>query len=342
MQLQNGGIHINDIFIVNDSKDIDEAVNLLFNYWRHKGFPNYDINNYNKKRELEKLIKYDETNILNGKYIKQTMHSCGFLWTYFPHWVDVKCGNATKTLRENWENDDKLKQLIRKTWNWQLKHGNGKFTINRLRQNAKVYLNKQSVSNFRPTVAKYIYNTFGNDGIVWDMCAGWGGRLFGFLASNCNTYIGTEPSSLTYEGLVALKDDYSYVGKKVQLYKECSEDFIPIKESLDLCFTSPPYFDTEKYSDESTQSFMRYPDLDVWLEKYLQKTIQNCYTGLKQQGKLIINIANTQRYDTLEDETIKMAIGTGFDLVDTYYLILSSIAGKGVKTEPIFIFEKGR
>ena len=45
------------------------------------------------------------------------MHGCGFLWTYFPHWTDVKCGGEEHTLLENWNDDNKLKILIKKTYN---------------------------------------------------------------------------------------------------------------------------------------------------------------------------------------------------------------------------------
>ncbi|MGL5328957.1 MAG: DNA methyltransferase [Peptostreptococcaceae bacterium] len=329
-----------DIFKVSYDKDIDEEVNKLFNYWRIKGFPNYESRDYDKSRELDKLIKYNENNIICGKDLKQTMHSCGFLWTYFPHWVNVKCGSETNSLLDNWNNDNKLKTLIKKTYKWQLKHGNGIFTINRLRQNSKVYLNKQSVSNFRPTVAKYIYNTYGNNGIVWDMSCGWGGRLFGFLSSNCNKYIGTEPSKLTYEGLVKLKEDYNYINKDIEINCIGSEDFSLLNNEVDLCFTSPPYFDTEKYADEETQSYIKFPSKNEWLEGYLHKTISNCYLALKTGGYMIINIANTKNFTDIENETIRLAIEDGFEHEDTLNLILSSISGKGVKREPVFIFKK--
>ena len=330
-----------DIFEVSKLKNIDEEVEKLFVYWRRNGFPNYNKNDYDKNKELQKIIKYDESNILvNGKDLKQTMHGCGFLWTYFPHWVDVKCGNETNTLLENWGNDEKLKKLIKKTYKWQLKHGNGIFTVNRLRQNAKVYLNKQSVSNFRPTVAKYIYNTFGNNGTVWDMSCGWGGRLLGFLASDCKKYIGTEPSTKTYNGLINMKEDFSYVDKKIELYKLGSEDYVPEPMSIDLCFTSPPYFNTEKYSNEETQSYIKYSTPEKWINGYLTETIRNCFIGLKENGYMIINISNVKSCDILEQSTVNIAKEIGFKHVDTYNLILSSISGKGVKKEPVFIFQK--
>lgn len=329
-----------DIFEVSEKKNINEEVEKLFQYWRKQGFPNYKKENYDLKKEIEKLIKFNENGIYNNKDLKQTMHSCGFLWTYFPHWVEVKCGSEKNSLLENWNDDEKLKALILKTYKWELKHGNGKFTINRLRQNSKVYLNKQSVSNFRPTVAKYMYNIFGNNGTVWDMSCGWGGRLLGFLASNCKKYIGTEPSTLTYKGLMKIKEDYNYIGKEIEIHKIGSEIFIPEKNSLDLCFTSPPYFDTEKYSNEDTQSYIKYPTKQLWLEGFLRSAIKNCFTGLKDNRYMIINIANTKDNKDLESETIRIALEEGFKLYDTYFLILSSISGKGVKKEPIFIFKK--
>jgi len=329
-----------NIFDVSPYKDIDEEVDKLFIFFREHGFPNYEFNSYNKKKEIEKIINFNEKKIFQEKDIKQTMHSLGFLWCFFPHWIEVKCNSAKKSLLELWEDDRELKKLIKKTYTWQLKYGNGVFTINRLRQNAKVYLSKQSVSNFRPTAAKYFYNEYGNNGVVWDMCAGWGGRLFGFLSSNCHTYIGTEPSTKTFNGLIDLKNEYSYLDKKVILSKQGAEDITPPKNSLDLCFTSPPYFDCEKYSDEETQSYKKYPTKELWLNGFFRKMIKKCYYGLKKNCYLIINIANTTKYDWIENETKAICQEEGFMLDDTNYLILSSISGKGIKREPIFIYKK--
>ena len=316
-----------------------EELEYLFNYWRNKGFPNYTKEEYDYKKELAKIINFDDSKILNGKDLKQTMHGCGFLWTYFPHWITIRCCED-KSIIDNWNDDEKLKSLIRKTYDYEIKHNGGRFTVNRLRQNAKVYCSKQSVSNFRPTVAKYIYNTYGNNGVIWDMSGGFGGRLLGFLASNCKHYIATEPSTLTYEGLLKIKNDYSYVDKKVEIFKMGSEDFIPKKESLDLCFTSPPYFDTEKYSEEQSQSYIKFVTRQKWLDGFLRRTIENCYFALKENGYMIINIANVKSFQNLEQETVRLANETGFELTDTLYLTLSSIAGKGIKREPVFVFQK--
>ena len=321
---------------LNKEKCIDE----LFNYWRERGYPTHEKSEYDYKKELSNLILFDERTILQGKDLKQTMHGCGFLWTYFPHWNTVRCGGDKKSVLEHWNDDKELYTLIKKTVDYEIKHNKGVFTTNRLRQNSKVYCSKQSVSNFRPTVAKYIYNTYGNKGTVWDMSSGFGGRLLGFLASDCKKYIGTDPSTPTHNGLLEMKNDYAYLCKNIELLCIGSEDYTPEPNSIDLCFTSPPYFDTEKYTDEETQSYKKFPTTDLWLNGFLKKTIENCYLGLKNDGYMIINIANTKSYKTVEEDLIKVADDVGFELVDTLYLNLSSIAGKGVKREPVFVFQK--
>jgi len=161
----------------------------------------------------------------------------------------------------------------------------------------------------------------------------------GFLASDCKKYIGTEPSTKSFKGLSELKETYDYVNKKVELYCMGSEKFIPEESSIDLCFTSPPYFDTEQYSQEETQSFKAYPTKELWLNDFLRQTIKNCKFGLKESGYMIINISNTKNSDWIEQEMIKLAKIEGFKLVNTYYLVLSSIAGNGKKREPVFIFQ---
>jgi len=322
------------------SKDPKKDKEIIFKYWRRNGFPHYIIHEHKKQRDIQLLKNFDETTIFRDNKIDQTMHGLSLAWSYFPHWADVKCGNQTKSPIELWDDDKILKTVIEKTWKWQLKHGNGTFTTNRLRQNFKIYGAGQTVSNFRPTAAKYIYNKYGNNGTVWDMSCGWGGRLLGFMSSNCKTYIGTDPSSKTYDGLFKMSLELKNEYQDIQLHKVGSEVFVPVKESLDLCFTSPPYFDTERYSDEETQSFKKYPSEKQWIDGFLTDTIKNCEYGLKENGYMILNIANTPKHKTIESETVRISQENGFALEEIIYLILSSVAGKGQKLEPIFVFRK--
>ena len=325
---------------INSFIDVQFAQSYYFNFYRKHGFPNYRPEDYNPVEILKSIEKFDETTIFNDGILGQTMHGCGFLWTFFPHWIDVKTYND-KSLRDNWNDDEKLWSLIKKTINWNIKHGGGRWTTNRIRQNAKVYCSKQTPSNFRPTAAKYIYNAYGDCGAVYDPCGGFGGRLLGFLASNCSEYVCCEPCEKTYRGLLDMRDKaFPYVGKSVDIVNDVAESYVPQRGHFDLCFTSPPYFDTEKYSDEPTQSYIAHPTYERWVSGFLTPMIRNCNRALKMNSYLVLNVANTKTAKTLEDDTVKAALGNGFSLKENNWLALSSISGKGTKLEPIFVFEK--
>jgi len=94
--------------------------------------------------------------------------------------------------------------------------------------------------------------------------------------------LGVEPSKLTFDGLVSMNGQLGLGGK---LWNLGSEIFIlEIENSIDLCFTSPPYFDCEKYSEESTQSYIKYPSRDEWLYGFMGSTFSNCRLYLKEGG----------------------------------------------------------
>ena len=334
-----------DLFHLSPDKNIDEEVEKLLKYYRVHGYPNYSENDYSTEQELFKLISLNESELLQDKIIKQSMVGCGVLWKWFPHWCEVKCNGYKESLIELWNDDDKLRTLLKKTYVYKLKRGQFTWDTNRIRQNAKVYLAKQTVSNFRPTVAKYIYNNFGNNGNVFDMSCGFGGRFFGFCASNCKKYVGCDPCTKTYNGLLNMSREISSFlkDKEYKFYHQGSEIFIPECENqFDLCFTSPPYFNTEKYSDEETQSWKKYELYEDWSQGFLKDTIFNCWQYLKNEGYMIINIANTKKVIKLEEDTIKYAKEAGFRHLDTFYMELSSIAGEYKKMEPIFIFGKNK
>ena len=314
--------------------DLEYGIEVIFNYWRKRGFPHYQVREDEKHQHLRKIQKFNIDTIFKDNQIIQTMHGLRLAWSYFPHAWSVKCGGAKYTPMDIYTSDEKFKSAIRKCW--KLFNRINDTTIRKI---LKIYTNSQAVSNFRPTAAKLIYEKFGGD-VIWDMSCGWGGRLIGFLTSSRPKYIGTEPSSRTFDGLKKIKKDFNYLTKSVELHKLGSEVFEPKQESLDLCFTSPPYFDTEKYSDEETQSYIKYPNKDEWVNGFLQRTIENCYRGLKGNKYMLINIANTPKYKFIEEETIRISKELGFKQEKTIELTLSSVMGAGYKYEPIFVFKK--
>lgn len=319
----------------------EQAVDYYFRWYRFHGYPVVTLEGYDPSRELER-IKASKLTIGMDGMVPQSMVGCGFLWSYFPHWVKVSTPTS-ESLEDAWLNDDKLKSLMRKVLRYckTYKTECGRWHSNRVRQLAKVYCAKQAPSNFRPTVAKLLMDTYGNGGAVYDPCGGWGGRMMGFLASNCTRYTCCEPSTLSAKGLQELADTFSYVGKQVEVNCIGAEDYEPEHGLYDMALTSPPYFDTERYASEPTQSCVRFPEYHQWLDGFLAPMIAHTYDALREGGVFLLNIADVPTAKTLEQDALCAAAQAGFEHIDTLLLVLSSIAGKGIKAEPIFVLAKG-
>lgn len=326
----------------------EEIIETVFNYYREHGFPYFKLTDKEKRKEFLSVTNFSDQNLKKpDNIIKQTMHGLALAWSYFPHSWSIRCNNS-KSCMEIFDDDDLFKKAINK-----ILIRSDCVSTNEVRKVLKYVT--QGVSNFRPTVAKYLYNEYAGDGVVWDMSSGYGGRLFGAMASEVvKHYIGTDPAILSYNGVVKIKEDYEnyvfnekpvdwfYDSKdltKIDLYCIGSENFIPNKKTLDLCFTSPPYFNCEKYSTEETQSYLKFPETGSWMKDFIGQTLDNCYHGLKKNGILIININDVKSYPTLCDEFLKLA-SRRFKLLKTLKMTLSNIQGGNIKYEPIFIMEK--
>jgi len=315
-------------------EDLEVMKKRIFDYYREKGFPYCNETLTKQEHNMEQMGKYFEThNLIQGDIIKQTMHCLGTAWTYFPHAWDIKC-NGKNTLMEVYSSDELFMKAITK----RLKRGTY-VTDSGIRKELKTTTGAQSVSNFRPSASRAIYDKYGGSGITWDPSAGFGGRLLGAISSpTIKKYIGCDPSTKTYEGLCNME---KLSGDTIiELHKIGSEEF-ELKEKVDLVFTSPPYFVTEIYSDEETQSCNKFPEYRDWLDGYLYKTLMHIPDVIKKGGYLIINIANTRKAPNLvADFKQIMKNKKNMELVETLKLSLSLINKSGFKYEPVFVYKK--
>jgi len=313
--------------------------NIAFKYARKRGMPYYSYEDEQKLIEFKKIqnSKYKD-GIVDGEVL-QLFHGIGLAWSYFPHHWEAQVMKMKRPI-DVFNDDELLLKALKSRIKWGGRVGeDGFMTDANLRKAIRTASGAQAVSNFRPVAAASIYYKYAGDGVVWDMSCGYGGRLFGALAcGKVKKYIGTDPCEKTFNGLLKIKNDFKHIDVDIEIHKIGSENFIP-SEPVDLCFTSPPYFNTEEYSQEETQSFKKYPTQDSWLNGFLRTTISNCYQALKDDGLLMLNIANVKKYQELEKDALLVASEEGFILQDTIKLRLSSMKG-GFKYEPIFIFKK--
>lgn len=316
---------------------ISELRHSIFAHYRKSGFPYYKMSLNEKLKNFNKLklfLTKKIDNIITGNTVGMTMHGLALAWSYFPHSWEVRCGKM-KTPMEVYCSDELFMRAIER----RMKRGTY-ISMSGIRKALRSHTGTQGVSNFRPTAAAAIYKKFCKpNSVVWDMSCGYGGRLLGAMTSGVvGKYIGTEPCLRTFNGLIAMQKELPH-DLNCDINMVGSENFIP-KEVVDLCFTSPPYFDTEKYSDETTQSYIKYSSNEDWNNNFLGETIKNCMKCLRPKGFMVVNIANVKTHKNLESDFVEISIKNGFRHIATMRLSLSSISSGGYKYEPIFVMQK--
>lgn len=320
------------------SEELSSYIDEIFLNYRKCGFPYFSETADYRQKEFKKLLKWrDSYNKPVSPDIPQIMTGLGLCWSYFNFAFDIKC-NDKMTPVEVFNNDTLLRKVIEK----RLKFGDN-MSDNGIRKTLKIFTGAQAVSMFRPTAAYLIYqylieNYLDNktDISVYDPSGGFGGRLLGaILHSNIKNYTCAEPSTKANLGLKSICRDFEPVWKdNINLIG--SEDF-QSNSKFDIVFTSPPYYNTENYADEITQSCHKFKTKQDWLDNFFTKTVDNCYGVMSKGSVIAINIANVPSYSNLLSDA-RDVLSSKFKIQPEMRLALSSISAKSkFKYEPILV-----
>ena len=260
-------------------------------------------------------------------------------------------GRGSNSLRDRFWNDAKLKRAIRICF--EFRSGDKLLRPTALRT-ALELVTGENVTNFKAQNAKAITEHLCPVlwGRVYDYSCGYGGRLLGIGSSNFKyNYIGVEPNTETFGYLNYLNNIIlKATGVSSTIVQSVSEEYQP--EDIDLAFSSPPYFNLEKYSNEETQCMVRYKTEDEWFEGYVTPTVERIFRGLNREGFFATNIADYKSYDRKEpykvvDRWIRTAEGLGFKHVQTIKMLLTTRPGVGndrkqgrEKWEGVYVFSK--
>ena len=157
-------------------------------------------------------------------------------------------GRGSNSLKDRFYNDAKLRRAIRICF--EFRDGNHLVYPTALRR-ALELVTGENVTNFKAQHARAIVENlcpvlWGN---IYDYSAGYGGRLLGITSSNMRyNYVGIDPNTETVKNLNYLQQLIeSATGVTSEIYCTTSEEYQP--ENIDCAFSSPPYFNLEKYSD---------------------------------------------------------------------------------------------
>ena len=270
---------------------------------------------------------------------------CRFM---FPNMMTAEPkGRGSNSLKDRFFDDTKLKRAIKICFQYR----EGEHLVRPIAMRRALELvTGENIQNFKAFNARSIIEElcpiFG--GKVYDYSAGYGGRMLGAGTSRMHyEYWCAEPNTETVEYLKYLA---SFLRSEIQISCIGSESYVP-RPHFDLAFSSPPYFNLEKYCDEPTQCMVKFKTLNQWFDGYVAPTISNIYECLNDDGVFATNIADYKapivgKYNIV-NKWIKTAEKLGFTYQKTIKMLLNTRPGVGnhkkehsSKFEGIYVFTK--
>ena len=264
----------------------------------------YHYSNDELKKDWNKLRNI--TTYKTGAQFKPGMKLCQH---FFPNFWRIK-NTKGDSFESCWENEE----LMNKVHNWGLQ-SMSKLWMSWIRRAVFLAGGLPNSSYYRPHFSKQIIEEFAKKkkGVLFDPCAGWGGRMLGTVASGWK-YIGCEPNKETYKNLKKMIS-FLEIEKQVELYSIPAENY-DYKEKVDVVLTSPPYFDLEIYTNDSEQSYNKYFDYLSWKEAWFQPLMKNCSTMLSKKGLSCWNVMDFKKHD-LVNTVMKFHDEHKFSLINT-------------------------
>lgn len=317
--------------------DDDEIVESAFHYFRGRGFPYRELPVHVSMQQVNKLAATEVDKLLN------TTTAYHVADTYHPHRLHA-VAEGMKSPFEAFQD----KRLLFRALNLQMEQ-NGSVPAGYFGK-LDIVSGTQACSNFRPGFACYLYRKYCRPGdTVLDCSTGYGGRLVGFMASGvAGRYIGIDPNEPTHQGNTRMSEELDF-DDKVELYNLPAEDVNPddLRGRCDFAFTSPPYFAKEHYSEDDTQSWVRYQEGEDWRVGFLEPFMALQFAALKPGARALVNIADVKlrgRTFSLVEWAINAGQVAGFEHECTDEYQLANRFGGGqpdeVATEAVLVFRK--
>jgi len=254
--------------------------------------------NQNQNPVLEKYEDYKYPYKTHGLGLIESSSQFNDASNYFHQDLRLDCGTwQFKSPRNTWENG--TPKEIWSTLGGLWRGVNSSKDLSPDSYIEVIRLGTYIATQFKPVVAKTIYDMTEAEKVL-DTSCGWGDRLCGFYSSNAKMYIGCDPNPYTFERYKQQVRDYEKIlgndnvkitekpdmfiseGKKqVMIFNKGAED-LPYDKlpKVDVTFTSPPYFSTEKYNaggdKEENQSWAKFDEYNKWRDDFYLPVSKKC------------------------------------------------------------------
>lgn len=318
----------------------EDLVERLVDYFYDEGFVPYgEMTDDGIKTQMLKLKDKDPAEVLtDDMQVKNSSPLCLDVCRHFcsNSFYEVKV-NGLPSVKDVYKSKDLLRKVLRNRMGWYTStetiKTKGKnivglhpylFDISHkmVVQGCHSSMTSGNVSNFRPIIAKFLYQRYCNDGgKVLDLSMGWGARLLAAWATG-KTYYGIDPMTAgeLQEMLKFINNDkdlHCPGASGSLLVNGCSEDansYSRIPE-VDYAIACPPYFKLEEYNCKMNSTDV-HNTYEAWLADYWQKTVYLMSQKLKLHGKFsLIMIDRWNKLNLLSDMS-KVVEEVGFKKIE--------------------------
>lgn len=193
------------------------------------------------------------------------------------------------------------------------------------------------LSTFPPALARFIVEFYSQKGeTILDPCAGHNSRMQVTYELDRN-YIGYDVSKEFMAFNHEVMAEITGKGKQAALFEKqntitlkekSSESLEESDDSIDLCYTSPPYWDVEYYGDEKEQLGYGHT-YDEFLSG-LQRVVDECYRVLKDGRYCVFNVNDFRKkgeFYAYHADTMALFNKAGFKIHDIIIVKWASSIG---------------
>jgi hypothetical protein len=210
-----------------------------------------------------------------------------------------------------------------------------------------IYKQAKMCSYFPINIVYGFYKHF-NAKSVLDISTGWGDRLTAACLADM-IYYGADPNTCNvpfYNQMIELFGD-----KNKQKFVTVGFEDLEIKDTYDLVFSSPPFFELEKYSEDKGQSHLAYTTGHAWVYDFLFVCIKKAWKHLNNGGNMCLYMNDYYKLSYCE-EMVKFCIDNldgceysgviGFMMVygETGDAVPDEYWETPVKSQPLWVFHK--
>jgi hypothetical protein len=327
----------------------EEIAKDVYNFWLEYPFDKFDFGDDEIKKAWKSICKYQpKIEEKDGiKYVSNTGTSGSQIYRqFFPNIIKVR-GENRPSIYDILKDKEKLWATVRNRigntllWNDDPEGIAVQYPMNTTLSQICIGAKNSGLasmgSQFKMTVGKAIYEKYVQEGMnVLDYSCGFGSRLISVMSLQRKNikYFGYEPNSETYHNL---QNMIKYFDFNAEIKMCGSEREIFGEYMIDFVFSSPPYFNLEKYCEEPTQCYNSFPVYEDWLEGYWRQTLKNIKIMMKPEAVFSINIGGLANEFGIRIQTDmdRIIVEEGFRMFDKIYMKTSKshLSGKRNKKE---------